>query len=608
MIERIFLAVLLIVAIYFFWTQKLRSDLTAVLVMLALVFPWPHPDGHWRGILTAQEGFSGFGSTAVIMVTAMFIFGGGLVRTGAVEVIGGRLFKAFAAREWTLQAAILAVSALVSMFVNDTTVVLIFLPLVLSICRERKLSPSRYLMPTAYGSILGGQWTLIGTRSNVLISDYYRQRTGQSLGFFDFTPVAAVVFIVAAIYFLLIGKRALPHTAPSSQQKDEREYLTEAVVTDQSGAVGKSLDQLDWSKRSDVEVVELLRDHFRLASSEPLKPGDCLVLRGAAATMGDLLKTPDFKLKEEIEMDPETLQRIDLVTVEALLSPASNYSGSSLEELKFNRRYGFTVLGISRHGRTIRKLPLTTRLQFGDSLLLLGPAENVARLRRNPNLMLLTEESFPAVGKRKALLMLLLLCAIIGLAISGAVNPAISIPMAAFLAVVLGCIRIQDAYGTIDWPAVVTVAGMIPFGIALEKTKTAGDLAHYFVQTFSTWGPHAILAGVLGLAIVMTQLLDNAGVAIILAPIAYSLSEAVGANPKTFLVAMAVCISATFCIPFGHESTILVMGPGQYRFKHYLQIGIGLILITWLLSTLLTPLVWPLDAKSNRNHVAATKN
>jgi di/tricarboxylate transporter len=608
MIERIFLGVLLCVAIYFFWTQKLRSDLTAVLVMLSLVIPWPHPDGQWRGILTAPEGFSGFGSSAVIMVTAMFIFGGALVKTGAVEMIGARFFKKFAGREWTLQTAILAMSALVSMFVNDTTVVLIFLPLVLSICRERKLSPSRYLMPAAYGSILGGQWTLIGTRSNILISDYYRQHTGHSLGFFDFTPVAAVIFVIATIYFVLIGKRVLPNSAPSSDEKDQREYLTEVVVTEQSAARGKSLDGLDWSRREDVEVVEILRDHLRLASHDALQPGDRLVIRGAAKTMGDLLKTPDFKLKEEIEMDPKTLQRIDLVTVEALLSPGSRYSGASLQELKLSRRYGFTVLGISRRGQMIRKFPLSTRLQFGDSLLLLGPADDVPQLRRNPNLILLTEESFPAIGKRKALVMLFLLCAIIGLAISDAVNPAISIPAAAFLAVIFGCIRIQDAYGTIDWQAVVTVAGMIPFGLAMEKTKTAGDLAQYFVQTFSGFGPHAILAAVLGLAILMTQLLDNAGVAIILAPIAYGVSEAVGANPKTFLVAMAICISATFCIPFGHESTILVMGPGQYRFKHYLQIGIGLVLITWLLATLLTPLVWPLGAKTNRNHVSATKN
>jgi di/tricarboxylate transporter len=594
MIERILLGVVLLVAIYFFWTQKLRSDLTAVLVMLSLVIPWPRSDGRWRGILMPQEGFSGFGSTAVIMVAAMFIFGGALVKTGAVEVLAARVFKKFAAHEWSLQVAILGSATLVSMFVNDTTVVLIFLPLVLSICRERKLSPSRFLMPAAYGSILGGQWTLIGTRSNVLISDYFRQRTGESLGFFDFTPIGAAVFAFAAIYFLTFGRKVLPKSAPATTRENKREYLTEAVVTEESAAVGKCLGELDWSKREDVEVVELLRDHLRLSSSDPLEPGDRVIMRGAAATMGDLLKTPDFKLKEEIEMDPETLQRIDLVTVEALLAPGSNYAGSTLDEIKFNRHYGFSVLGISRRGQTIRQQPLTTRLKFGDSLLLLGSADGISRLQRNPNLILLTEESFPAVGKRKAWLMLFLLCAIIGLAISGALNPTISIPIPAFLAIVLGCIRIQDAYDTIDWPAVVTVAGMIPFGIAMEKTHTASDLAHFFVQALSGLGPHAVLAAVLALAIVLTQLLDNAGVAIILAPIGYNVAEAVGANPKTFLVAMAICISATFCVPFGHESTILVMGPGNYRFKHYLQIGIGLVVVTWLFATFLTPLIWPM--------------
>jgi di/tricarboxylate transporter len=266
-----------------------------------------------------------------------------------------------------------------------------------------------------------------------------------------------------------------------------------------------------------------------------------------------------------------------------------------LAEVNLKRDYGFTVLGLSHHGHRVRGNRPAARLTFGDSLLLLGEADHLARLRRNPNLMLLVEESFPALGKRKALLTLLLLLTVIGLAVSNAVSPVITIPVAAFLAIVFGCIRIHDAYKTIDWPAVITVAGMIPFGVAMEKTETAADIAGFLVHTFAAAGPVAAMGAVFLLAIILTQLIENAAVAIILAPLAYGVAQGLQVNPKPFMVGLAICVSAGFCTPFAHESTILVMGPGHYRFKHYLQIGIVLTLLTWLVATFLTPLIWSLQ-------------
>jgi di/tricarboxylate transporter len=184
--EFIVLALILLGALYLFWTQRLRTDITALLVMLSLAFPWPRPDGKWSAILSPQEAFSGFGSVAVIMVTAMFVFSAAMVRTGAAEMIGGRLFRACAHNELLLQIAVLFVAAAFSMFINETTIVLVFMPVVLGVCKERNLSPSRYLLCAAYGAALGGQWTLIGTRSNIIVSDLLRQRTGQGINFFDF--------------------------------------------------------------------------------------------------------------------------------------------------------------------------------------------------------------------------------------------------------------------------------------------------------------------------------------------------------------------------------------------------------------------------------------
>ncbi len=595
--EYIALTLILAGALYLFWTMALRTDLTALLVVLALILPWPHLDGTWHGILTYKEGFSGFGSAAVIMVAAMMIFGAAIARTGVAVFVGGRLFKACVGHELLLQFAVLMLATATSMFVNDTTVVLVFLPIVLSVCKEKNLSPSRYLMALAYGSLLGGQWTLIGTRSNIVISDYLLQRSGAALGFFDLTPVAAVVFVACAIYFLAVGRRFLPKAGENKVVEEGRatEYVTEARVTPESQTVGKMLDELSWRKRSDLSVLEVIRGEDRMPPHGRLRlaPGDVLVMRGPVSTISELLKSPDFELQQESALTPETLQSVDLVMVEALLAPDSEYAGQTLEEVHFAREFDFAVMGISRQGKTIRERPMATRLRFGDSLLLLGHVEGVTRLKRNPNLMLLDQQLFPALGKAKAFITLGLLLSIIGTAVSGVLSPAISIPLAAVLAILLRCVRLQELYHTVDWPSVVTIAGMIPFGLALEKTGAAAGVAHAIGHTFSGYGPMVTLGAILLLAIGLTQLIENAAVAIILAPIAYQVSIEAGVSPKPFMVGLAICVSAAFCTPVAHESTILVMGPGRYQFKHYLQIGGAMAFLTWLLATLITPLVWP---------------
>jgi di/tricarboxylate transporter len=595
--EYIALAVILAGAMYLFWTAKLRTDLTALLVMLTLIVPWPHLDGRWRGILTYKEGFSGFGSAAVVMVAAMFIFGAAMVRTGIVEFLGGRLFKACAHHELLLQFAVLAVATAFSMFVNDTTVVLVFLPIIMSVCKEKNLSPSRYLMAVAYGSLLGGQWTLIGTRSNIVISDYLLQKSGAGLGFFDFTAVAAVVFAACAGYFLLVGRRFLPKVSKTKlvEENQATHYLTEALVTSESGTVGKRLDELSWQTRSDVSVLEVIRGKDRMPPHGwvRLQAGDVLVMQGPASTMSELLKSPDFELQPESEIAEETLQSVDLVMVEAVLAPDSDYAGYTLEEVDFRRQFGFAVMGIARHGKTIRERPMATRLRFGDSLLLLGHVSGAERLKRNPNLILLDQQLFPKLGKDKALIILTLLLGMIGSAVSGLLSPAISVPLAAMLAILFRCVRVPQLYHAVDWQSVVTVAGMIPFGLALEKSGAAAAVAHMIGHTLSPHGPMVMLGSILLLAVALTQLIENAAVAIILAPIAYQVSIHAGVNPKPFLVGLAICVSAAFCTPVAHESTILVMGPGRYRFKHYLQIGGPMAFLTWLLATLITPLVWP---------------
>src|SRR3984893_8299590 len=543
--EFIVLTLILLGALYLFWTQRLRTDIAALLVMLSMALPWPRPDGKWSAILSPQEAFSGFGSVAVIMVTAMFVFSAAMVRTGAAEMIGGRLFRVCAHNELLLQIAVLFVAAAFSMFINETTIVLIFMPVVLGVCKERNLSPSRYLLCAAYGAGRGGQWTLIGTRSNIIVSDLLRQRTGQGINFFDFTPIAATGFVGCATYFFLVGRRFLPKAEVQSlEQELGKEYLTEVKVTPQSATVGLTLEQLDWAKRQDVRIVGVIREGERMPPNEWLKlhPGDALIMQGAVPTIGSLLKSPDFQFMEEVKIGEKTLRSLDLITVEALLSPNSRYTGRTMQQTNFGRDYGFSVLGISRHGQTIQERPSATRLEYGDSLLLLGHNSNLERLERNPNLILLSQQHFPTSGKKQAIITMLLLGGIILTAITGVLTPALSIPFAAVAVLLLGCVKVTDPYKSVNWQAVATVGGMMSVGLALEKTGAAGALAHSIVIHLQSAGTNLILCALLALTVALTQLIENAAVAIILAPIAYQIALEGHADPKPFMVALAICI------------------------------------------------------------------
>ncbi|MGH8496999.1 MAG: SLC13 family permease [Gammaproteobacteria bacterium] len=592
--EYAYLGVALAGAMYLFWSQRLRTDMTALLVMLAMIVPWPHPDGDWRGVLEPAEGFSGFGSAAVIMIASMFVLGASIVQTGAAEALGLKLLRAVAHSEWRLQLAVLAVATAISTFVNDTTVVLILLPLIVTLCKERQLSPSRYLMFAAYGSLLGGMWTLIGTRSNIIMSDFLLQETGSGIGFFDFTPIAAAVFVCCALFFMLVGRHLLPAQMPVLSRDVMKEFLTEVDVPEGSEAAGQRLGDLEAFARDKLTVVLLLREGRRVPRASELREGDALIVRGSAERIGELVKSADFKVREESKLDEKALQSVDLVTVETVLPVNSRYAGYTLSHIPFRRNYGMTVLGLARHGKPVAERVMDTRLEGGDSLLLLGSAEDVERLRDNSALLVLQEESFPAIGKRKAWTTGILLLGVIVLAVSGVLSPTISIPLAAVCAVLLGCISWRGAYEAIDWPTLVTLGGMISFGVALEKTGAAESLARATVDLFSGVDAIYLFAAMLLIAILLTQLIENAAVAIIMAPVAFEVAQATGLDPKPMLIAIAICVSAGFSTPVAHESTILVMGPGQYQFKHYLMIGSVLAVITWIVATVLTPMLWNL--------------
>ncbi len=598
--ETIYLAVVLGLAMVSFYLQRVRPDVTALIALLALLLPlWTtegKPSRH--GVLTPTEAFHGFGSPALVMVASMFVLSAAMVRTGAAQMLGGRILAAGAGSELRFQLTVLTVVTVFSAFVNDTTTVMVWMPVVMSVCRDRGYAPSRMLMLLAFGSLLGGQWTLIGTRSNILISDYLLSRTGQGLPFLSFTPVAFTVFLACAAWFVVIGRRALPHGDKRQSLEgryDVAEFLTETMAQPGGEFVGRTLAQLDFGSR-DVTVLQVIRGKGFMPPypSLVIEAGDVLVIQGRITAITDVVTRRGMQVREEVRLNDKTLRSADIRMVEAIVAPDSGFVGRSLRELDFHHQYGVSPLAISRNGASLRERPLGEPLRAGDSLLLIGHESEIQRLREDRNLLLLESRQLPNVGKGKAGIVLALMASMVLLSATGALPSAVAIPIVAVAAVLFGCVGIRAAYEAIDLPALVICGSMIPFGEALVKTGAAKAVADFAATAFADQSPELLLAALLFVAVALTQLIENAAVAVILAPLSYELAIAAGAHPEPFLVGVAVCVSAAFMTPMAHESTLLVMGPGRYRFADYLRTGTPFAVLTWIVTSLVVPMFWPL--------------
>lgn len=602
--ESIYLLVVLAGALLLLYKGWVRHDVTALLVMIATMVPWVPGEDGLRGVLPVEEAVSGFGSPALVMVAAMFVLSAAMVRTGATRLLGGALLAAGARSELLFQLTVLAAITLFSAVINDTTTVLMWMPIVLGICRERGYAPNRLLIVLAYASLLGGQWTLIGTRSNIILSDYLRSRTGEGLGFFSFTPVAAAVFVVVVAWFLVAGRRLLPaaRSEPSlADRYDVQEYLTEVLVEPSCDLLGRRLDELEVLRQHRIEVLQVVRGR-RPSRPRPwvrLYPGDVLVVQGRVEDIARLMDREGLQVIEELRVDEGFLRRVDVVMAEAVLPPGSSMEGRTLGSLDLPSRYGVSVLGLARSGRPVAGRPLTRRLRGGDSILLVGHDADIARLRGDQDLLVLERRSLPPSNDRKGYRALALLVFVAVTSAAGIFTPAFVVPVAAVLAILTGCVSLREAYESLDLRALVVLGGMIPLGIALDESGTAAVVARAVHSSLEGFHPWYLLAVSLLFATGLTQIIENAAVAVIMAPVAYELAVASGANPLTFLLGMAICISTAFMTPVAHESTILVIQPGGYRFRDFLRFGTPLALLTWAVTVLVLPLLYPL-----RQHAA----
>jgi di/tricarboxylate transporter len=577
--------IVLVGAVVLFVSEKLPVDVVALLILGSLLV---------FGVVSPGEALSGFSSPATITVAAMFVLSAGLQRSGALRGVGELLSRV--RWPWLLGLLMMLLVAFISAFINNTAIVAVFLPLVISAVVARGLSPSKFLIPLSFAAQFGGVCTLIGTSTNLLVDSLARQSGQPGFALFEFAGLG-LWFVLAGILYMLVAQRfLLPDLGiPDSAADDHRgRYLVELRVPEKSPVIGRAGSVAIPVEAKDVFLLENFREGQALAQprAEAVAAGDRLLIRGDWNEIERVrreLQLRHDRVARDLDGDPDDTR----VHAEVMIAPGSTLAGKSLAQLRFGHVYRVRVHGVQRSGAQPR-LPLDhIPLAVGDILLVDATASALEDLRSDPGVLLIGQREQPRVDTRRALLSLLVMAAAIGVAVLGWMPIVASSLLGCAALVVLRCLRPEEAYAAVDWRVIVLLAGVLPLGIALQKSGGADWVAQHALGWLSGHGPLVTLAAIYLLTALMTEVMSNNAAAVLVVPIAISTAESMGVDAKPFLVAVAFAASTSFATPVGYQTNTMVYTAAGYRFSDFPKIGIPLNLLFWVMAVILIPRYFP---------------
>lgn len=587
---------ILAAAIVLFATERFRVDLVALMVLLSLLL---------TGLLTTEQAFSGFASPAVITVWAIYIVSASLTHTGIADYFGVHMGRIAGTGEARLILVIMVVVGAMSAFMNNIGATAVLLPVVIALGQKANIPPSKLLIPLAFGSLLGGITTLIGTPPNLLASNALAAAGYEPFSLFDYTPMGLIIMVSSITYMVLVGRHLLPHREKithahqAEQLTDEyrlKDYLAELRVEENSPLVGQTLIASGLGARFDINVMGVQRDghrHMGLLTDIELQVGDVLFTRGPH---GRLLQMhdemgvsilPDFVLDADLKSPEATI-------AEVVIGQKAWFLGRTLKELDFRERYGLTVLAIWREESPMQQKLSDTPLHLGDTLLVHGRRDRIEAIRQEDAFLLLREPEKPNRRLNRAPINLVIFVTMIGLVAAGKLHISVAAVLGAVLSILTGCLTMDEAYEAIEWKSVFLIAGMLPMGIAMEVTGTAQFLANLIINTVGGWGPAAVLIGLFVLTSLITEFMSNAAAAVLVAPIAISTAVGLDADPRAYVMGVAIAASNSFLFPIGHQASVLVYGAGGYRFFDFTRVGLPLQILIWILMIIFLPIFWPL--------------
>lgn len=579
---------ILLGAILLFATEWLPMDVVALLILLALAI---------TGMVTVTEALSGFANPAVITVAAMFVISAGITHTGALGKAGEHFIRLAGGSEVRLTIIIMVSVAIASAFINNIGATAVLMPVVIDICRRLHLSPSKLLIPLAYGSLLGGVCTLVGTPPNILMNALLQEYTGERFGLFSFSPLGLVIVTVGIAYMALIGRRLLPtrKSGKLTEAYQVKEYITQIEILPDSPVAGQTIAGSALETDFGLRVRAILRGREKFPTprrNRKLRAGDILFLEGDPKAILKVMEAKGLQLIPERDNPPPHRGK-ELVVIEASLTPNSEMVGKTLRQVRFRETYGLNVLALWRQGAPVVKKVDHVVLRFGDVLLLQGDEAGIMHLGREHGFLLLGGVQQEAYRPRQAPMALLILAAVISLTATEILPIVLAAPFGAAAMVLSGCLTVQEAYESIDWRIILLIAGTLPLGLALQNSGAADRMAENILALIGNLGPTVVLASFFLLTSLLTEIMSHAAAAVLIAPVALHAAVTLQVSPKPFFMAIAVAASSCFMTPISHQSNALVMGPGGYRFSDYVRSGILLNLLVWACGSLLIPLLFP---------------
>lgn len=582
----------LVAALILLITEWVPVAVTAMGIIVALVL---------TGLLPAQEAVKGFASPAVITVGAMFAVSRGLTRTGAVGFIGQRLLHMAKGKPLRAMLLVLFTVGCASAFINNTPVVVLFIPVVIGLSCELSTSPSKLLIPISYASILAGTCTLIGTSTNIIISDLGAASGMAPLSMFELAPVGIPIALVGITFLIFAAPRMLPGLqAPICEigNGEHRRYLAEVIIPRGSKLLGRDPANIFSRRFPDMEIFELIRydhiyypgrDHVNIAAD------DMLLVKGSANDLVALLHENELALPMSENGVTFGTEKNEAIVLELIIPPQSSLVGARLLESRLLREPDIHIMAIKRsHLHYTEKKIQDVRLRAGDILLVRGEAERLERLRGRADYILVEDVHHEIVHTRRALRAALIFGTMVLAATTGLADIMTCSLAGVVMMVASGCLQIRDAYRALQMDVLLLIAGTIGLGAAMQASGASDTYARFFLGLLEGRPPTVILGGIMLLTSISTQLLSNNATAVLLLPIAVSTAHGLGVDPRPFVIAVCLGASACFATPIGYQTNLLVYGPGGYRFADYLKMGIPMNLIVLVMGTIMIPMIWPL--------------
>jgi len=589
--EQILIFSILSATLVLFAWGKWRYDIIALAAMTAVLL---------FGLVTPNEAFAGFGHTAVITVAAVLIISQALKNAGVVDVVAAYLLP-HTSNAIIHIALLTGIVTFFSAFMNNVGALALLLPVAIATAKEHGRSPAMVLMPLAFGSILGGMSTMIGTPPNIIIANYRADVTGTAFSMFDFSPIGSAIAIIGLIFITLIGWRLIPKKRFEENQAEKlfevSGYLTEVKVMADSPLIGVAVHDIEDLKSKDIGIVGVARGHRFALNTNPhyaLQENDILILRGDPLTMQSKFSDSNLEFQTASGKAFDDLTKGDLALTECIITANSPLVGRDVSYLRRRTANAVAVIGLAREGMVIRKRLRNHNFNIGDVLLLQSEQAFIADMLNGLNLLPLAERGIQIGQQRRVLIALAIF---IGSICLGAMN---ILPMAgAFILAILiyalmGFLPGKDVYRDVDWPIIILLGGMIPVGRALESTGATELVASSIVNLTDGLPIYMVLTLILVTTMFLSDIINNAATALVMAPISVGIANQLGVSIDPFLMAVAIGASCAFLTPIGHQSNTLVMGPGGYQFGDYWRMGLPLEIIITLISVPLIIYVWPL--------------